>query len=225
MRRRFSVALGFSLGLGSASLLSPNFYAGLSPVAIANLTLPVTPAIPFSTGAISASCSSSTNLQRTSLLRHVPSPPQNLNWYGITQNSAIANAPKTTAPPLPQVHWNAAPPEQFSPSLNCSTGPDLAVSPSPSRGQDQQRISPQLLKQRAHFILSLASLKQKSDWMLQPLPAQPQAIHSMWREHDISKPLPTSIATATSAQALPQSMAKVINIALQSDPEANNLSQ
>lgn len=219
MRRRFSVALGFSLGLGTASLLTPNFYAGLTPNAIASLSIPVAPAIPFTTGQLPkeqlASCSLSNSLQQTSLLRHVPNLPKSLNWYGITQNSAIANAPQSAAPLQPQVHWNIAPPAQLSATSSCATDQPLALSPRTSDRQGGHRLPFQLLNQRAHFILSLASLKQKSDWMLQPLPNPPQPIHSLWREHYTSSA--SNIASATSAQALPQQMARAINRALQTD--------
>jgi hypothetical protein len=192
MKRRFLGTLGFGIGLGSASLLAPNFFnvpvssayrpgvsvlnappqAVLTPGAIAQQVsygiTPQPPATPLAIGDRPNRC-----LQNVGLLQRVPNFTQHLDWYGITQAGAIANAPKPEAPKPVITQWNRIQAEILSPTDPCGNhSPNTA----------QRHPSP--LQQQAHFILSLASLTQKNDWLLQPQPQLPQPVHTVWRNQE-----------------------------------------
>lgn len=185
MGRRLSATLGFGIGIGAASLLNLDFYSEIGQKAIAAIAVPIgqpataptSLAQPFTSA---TSCATNDNHhtaslriphpQSISLLRHVPAVPQRLNWYGISQGNTIANAPKRPKIQPAVTHWNTSPPALFDACRRQIT----AIAPS----------GLSLLNQQSHFILSFASLKQKNDWLLQPLPEPPQIIHSIWRGHE-----------------------------------------
>ncbi len=183
MGRRFSATLGFAVGLGAASLLNLDFYSAMAQRAIASLNAPLsqnaaaqaTAVQPFTTAVGCNNNGSPVNSlrdprnQSISLLKHVPTLPQRLNWYDITQKSAIANAPKPIAPKPVITQWTRVPKSRLGPTEPCLTHPSAMA---------QSSLSP--LKQQAHFILSLASLNPKNDWLLQPQPQAAQPIHHIW---------------------------------------------
>ncbi len=210
MGRRLSATLGFAVGLGAASLLNLDFYSAIAQRAIAFINSPInpnatapatntqntstpvtntrttsTPVTNTRTTAVQSftpvtSCATNgshpiVNLGKAhpkniSLLKHVPAFPQRLNWYGITQESAIANAPKPSAPPPVVTSWNPS-------QAGTSSTVQPCQAPVPSLAQTH-RVP---LQQQTHFILSLGSLKQKNDWLLQPQPQPIQPIHTVWR--------------------------------------------
>ncbi len=182
MGRRFSATLGFAVGLGAASLLNLDFYSAMVQRAIAAIDSPIghstiasaTAVQPLATATSCATNDSSTGLRtphpkNISLLKHVPALPQRLNWYGITQENAIANAPRPQAPKPALTQWNRSNSENLRHLAPCGNPPSALTQGHPSP-----------LQQQAHFILSLASLNQKNDWLLQPQAQAPQPVHHIW---------------------------------------------
>ena len=194
MRRRLFAPLGFMVGLGTASLFNPDFSSAIARQAIASIDASfgqastAQPALAqsftASKGCLNNSESASLRSihpQNISLLKHVPSLPQRLNWYGITQERAIANAPKPIAPKPAITQWTRVPRSRLGSSEQCSSQQSTIASQT-SVGIAKRSFSP--LKQQSHFILSIASLNQKNDWLLQPQLQASQPVHSMWHGLD-----------------------------------------
>lgn len=186
MGRRLPATFGFAVGLGAASLLNLDFYSAIAKQAIASLHAPIgqnataqaSLSHPFTTA---TSCNAngnpiaslrSSHPQNISLLKHVPTLPQRLNWYGITQESAIANAPKSATPKPAITQWNRGKAEDLAHPEPCGDHPLALV----AQGQKST------LQQQAHFILSLASLNPKNNWLIQVQPQAIQPVHTVWRD-------------------------------------------
>lgn len=166
-----------------------------------------------------------------SLLKHIPVPPRRLNWYNLTQGAAIANAPKTAAPKPAITQWTAAPSVADFATANLSAAnlstanlstanshrPCLAEQPNPLAQLSAQRSASLLqgqlpkrnlanFQQQTHFILSLASLNQKNDWLLEAQPEPVQPIHSIWLDQDpMSLKRSTEMTTESAIEIATQS--------------------
>lgn len=199
MERRLFAALSFTVGLGAARLLNPEFGSAIvqqmahsvNAAISQSLAGAVSPGESLASGNLTSdnltnynSCSGNSGFtsslrakhpQNPSLLKHVPSLPQRLSWYGITQESAIANAPKPVAPKPTITRWNTSPAESDTAATSC-------VAQSPNGAPHRAQRSVASLQQQAHFILSLANLNHHNDWLLQPQPQPQQPVHSVWRD-------------------------------------------
>jgi len=228
MKRRLLVALGFCTGLGAA-LLSNAVVSGEMKVhlnaerpmkalqasvtqwqlagvataeaAVADAYTTVNRCLGGSTERVANPSGNSS--RRIPLLKHVPPPPsQRLDWYRITHGAAIANAPRVSAPEPAITHWQVPVPEPVRLAESCAVGLDDAIAQAPTAPAQIDQTHQLLLQQQAHFILSLVTLTQDSDWLLQPSPQASQVVHRMWRvqaepEYQANLKIATKPETAT----------------------------